>query len=70
MNKPQSSIIFVVLLTAAIAFFCGKLMGMDLPIYLYIIIAGFGFLLHAVILIVLSDGEREYEETTIKGRAK
>lgn len=70
MKKPQWSIIFVILLTAATAFFSGKLMGMNFSLYLYIVIVSFGFLLHAIILIVASDSEREYEETSVKGRAK
>lgn len=70
MNKPQWSIGFVILLTAAAAFFSGQLLGMELPSFLYIVIVAFGFLLHTIILIVSTDGEAEYEATGLKGRAK
>lgn len=70
MNKPQWSILLVILVTAAMAFFVGKFLGMDLPAFLYIVIVGFGLLLHTIILVLASDNEREYKSTDIEGRAK
>lgn len=70
MDKPQWSIVLVILLTAATAFFSGQLFGMDLPAFLYIVIVAFGLFLHTIILVVTSDGEKEYEETHLKGRSK
>lgn len=70
MVKPQWSMVFVILLTAAAAFFIGRWQGMELPAFLYIVIAVFGFLIHTIILILRSDNESEAQDTQVKGKAK
>ena len=70
MAKPQWAIAVVILMTATIAFVIGNsVFDMNLPLYLYILVVACGFFIHAVILIVTTDSDREYEETKIKGKA-
>ena len=70
MTKPLWSIVLVILLTAAATFFIGNAFGMELPAFLYIVIAVVGLFLYLVILVVASDSKRLYEDTDVKGRAK
>lgn len=68
-QKVQWSMVFVIVLCAAIAIVFGRIVNPHTPWFLYIVLVSVGFFIHTLILVIKTDDDQEATDTLLKKKA-